>query len=334
MKSYSVAMCTFNGERFVREQLLTILDQDPPPTEVIVADDGSTDDTIAVVKEAWEAFRKQRAAPKIRILPPADRRLGHAANFERVLEAASTDVIFLADQDDVWRPGRAAAALREFERDPSVLLVSHDARLVNDQGADLGRTIHSSMGVTTQELSTLNGPDAVVAVCRRWFMGGMTFALDRRLREIALPLPAGWPHDCWLAFVAASLGRLKVISEPDYLGYRQHGGNAVGAGSKQIVDRIRRLLMLPNEAGQLNTAFANATKRLGSMSISDQTFAHVAAKAEFESLRARLPRGFLRRAVAVVRLMVRGGYRQFSSNGSWNILRDFIHPVEGGQKVG
>ena len=217
MKSYSVAMCTLNGEQFVREQLLTILDQDPAPTEVIVADDGSTDDTVAIVKGVWEAFQRQGVAPKIRILPPTDGRLGFAANFERVLGAASSDLIFLADQDDVWRPRRAATALREFERDPSALLVSHDARLVNDQGADLGRTIHSSMGVTAHELSTVNGPDAVVTLCRRNFLAGMTFALDTRLREIALPLPAGWTHDYWLAFVAASLGRLRVIGEPDYL---------------------------------------------------------------------------------------------------------------------
>jgi glycosyltransferase involved in cell wall biosynthesis len=328
-------MCTFNGEQFVRKQLLTILDQDPAPTEVIVADDGSTDDTVAIVTAVREAFQRQRVAQKIRILPPADRRLGYSANFERVLGAASTDVIFLADQDDVWRPGRAAAALREFARDPSALLVSHDARLVNDQGADLGRTIHSSMRVAADELSTVNGPDAVVALCRRNFLAGMTFAVDSRLTELALPLPAGWAHDYWLAFVAASLGRLRVISEPAYLEYRQHAGNAIGAGSKRIVHRVRRLLTLPNDAGQLNTAFANATQRLKSMSLPDQTFAQVAAKSEFEGLRAGLPRGFLRRVVAAVRLMADGGYREFSSNGNWNILRDLIHRrFEGGQGVG
>src|SRR5215213_3337237 len=104
MKSYSVTMCTFNGGKFVGEQLRTILDQDPQPTEIIIADDGSTDDTIAIVSGLRDAHQRQRLASKIRILPPADHRLGPSANFERVLGAASTDVIFLADQDDIWRP--------------------------------------------------------------------------------------------------------------------------------------------------------------------------------------------------------------------------------------
>jgi glycosyltransferase involved in cell wall biosynthesis len=336
VKSYSVAMCTFNGEQFIRQQLLTILDQAPPPAEVIVADDGSTDETVSIVENVREAYHRQRVDPRIRILPPSDRRLGHAANFERVLGVASTDVIFLADQDDVWRPGRTAAALREFERDPSALLVSHDARLISDQGADLGRTIHSSLGVTAHELSTVNGPDAVVALCRRSVLCGMTFALDSRLRDIALPLPAVWAHDYWLAFVAASLGRLRVISESSYLGYRQHGGNAVGAGpNRTLVHRIRRVLTLPNDASSLNTAFVNANQRLESLPLSDQTFAHIAAKSEFEGLRAGLPRGFSRRVISAVRLMADGGYREFSSNGNWNILRDIIHRrVEARQEAG
>lgn len=325
MKSYSVAMCTFNGKRFIREQLLTILNQDPPATEVIIADDGSTDDTMGIVSELLEAQQRKQFVPKIRILPPAGSRLGPTANFERVLGAANTEVIFLADQDDIWRRGRAAAALREFARDSNLLLVSHDARLVDAEGAYLGHTVLSSMRVTAHELAMLNGPDAVVPLCRRNVLPGMTFAMDARLRDIALPLPIGWTHDNWLSFVAGSTGKLRVIREPNYVDYRQHDGNAVGAGSKAVGRRIQRLFSLPNNALLLSTAFINANQRVGTLSLPEKVLAQIAAKAEFERARARLPRGLLERCVEVFRLMAAGGYQEFGSNGNWNVLRDLIH---------
>jgi hypothetical protein len=181
------------------------------------------------------------------------------------------------------------------------------------------------MGVTKEELTMLNGPEAVIALCRRNVLPGMTFALDANLRDAALPVPLGWSHDNWLSFVAGSMGRLKVIRESNYLDYRQHRGNTVGAGSKTIRRRVRRLFSLPNDAERLNTAFTNATSRLKMTSVSDKTFARIAAKAEFERSRARLPRESLRREIAVLRLMADGGYREFSSNGNWNAFRDLIH---------
>ena len=114
----SVCMATFNGGKFIREQLESILSQLPPDAEIIIADDGSTDDTLLVVDSLNES--------RIRVLP-AERHLGVIYNFERALRASKGEIVFLADQDDVWLPGKVEmclAALNEAD------LVMHDAFLL------------------------------------------------------------------------------------------------------------------------------------------------------------------------------------------------------------
>lgn len=205
----SVCMATFNGGKFIREQLESILSQLPPDAEIIIADDGSTDDTLLVVDSLNES--------RIRVLP-AERHLGVIYNFERALRASKGEIVFLADQDDVWLPGKVEmclAALNEAD------LVMHDAFLLG-----LSDAFESAWG-RNGKLSDIRAyKSGVVANWWKNSFTGCCMAFRRNVLDKALPFPKNLPmHDQWLGLVAEKNFKVKFIDEP-LVDYRQHSSNA------------------------------------------------------------------------------------------------------------
>ncbi|HOF62870.1 MAG TPA: glycosyltransferase [Dermatophilaceae bacterium] len=103
----SVCLATYNGQRYLDEQLRSILDQLGPDDEVIISDDASTDDTLSVARAARDR--------RVRILDLTDR-VGYSKNFERAVSAATGEIIFLSDQDDVWLPGKVERMVADTAR--------------------------------------------------------------------------------------------------------------------------------------------------------------------------------------------------------------------------
>ena len=205
----SVCMATFNGGKFIREQLESILSQLPPDAEIIIADDGSTDDTLLVVDSLNES--------RIRVLP-AERHLGVIYNFERALRASKGEIVFLADQDDVWLPGKVEkclAALNEAD------LVMHDAFLLG-----LSDAFESAWGRNGKLSDIRTYRSGVVANWWKNSFTGCCMAFRRKVLDKALPFPKNLPmHDQWLGLVAEKNFKVKFIDEP-LVEYRQHSSNA------------------------------------------------------------------------------------------------------------
>ena len=123
--SVSVAMATYNGQPFIQRQLDSLAAQTHLPAELIITDDGSTDDTLKIV----EAFAK--VAPfRVRIHQNRTR-LGYRANFIRAAGLCSSDLVAFCDQDDDWYPHKIAASAKPFS-DPDVLLTYHDADVISE----------------------------------------------------------------------------------------------------------------------------------------------------------------------------------------------------------
>ena len=205
----SVCMATYNGGKFIREQLESILSQLPPDAEIIIADDGSTDDTLLVVDSLNES--------RIRVLP-AERHLGVIYNFERALRASKGEIVFLADQDDVWLPGKVEmclAALNEAD------LVMHDAFLLG-----LSDAFESAWGRNGKLSDIRTYRSGVVANWWKNSFTGCCMAFRRKVLDKALPFPKNLPmHDQWLGVVAEKYFKVSYVDEP-LVDYRQHSSNA------------------------------------------------------------------------------------------------------------
>lgn len=205
--SISVCMATYNGERYLANQLRSILDQLGDHDEVVVSDDQSTDATLKIVKDFDDA--------RLRILP-ATRVASPILNFENALNQVRGETIILADQDDVWLPNKVTLvrqlfAQRKFEAYAVVL----DGVVVDAEGKELFPSIFDKLG---------SGPGIVKNIYDNTFLG-CCMAFTRTSLELSLPFPATIPmHDMWIGLVTSVFGKVDFVREKTIL-YRKHGGS-------------------------------------------------------------------------------------------------------------
>jgi len=214
----SVALAAYNGEKFIEEQLNSILSQLSLGDEVIVSDDNPGSEMSKLVLEL------SKKDPRIKYIKGPSK--GVIANFENALSHVSGDVVFLSDQDDVWLPGKVSAVLAEIEKGAS--LVMHDAKVVD---AELG-TINESFF----ELHG-SGTGLIKNIIRNTYIG-CCMAFTRELLLECLPFPKDIPmHDQYIALMAEKKGLKISLIDKQYLLYRQHGNNVTG-GKTTIMQKL------------------------------------------------------------------------------------------------
>src|ERR1039458_451409 len=227
----SVVMAVYNGREFLPHQMDSVLSQLLPGDELIIIDDASTDGSVEFLTEPM--FRDVR-------LFVNSRTLGVVASFQCGLCLAQHGVVFLCDQDDLWLPGKRAAFVAEFARDPAVCLVISDAEVIDREGAQITPSFMATRG-------GFNG-SALGTLWRNRFLG-CAMAVRRSLLQIALPFPKNVPmHDMWIGIVGSVSGRVVYLPEP-YLRYRRHGHNLTPSQSQKpwyrlLSWRIGLLMML------------------------------------------------------------------------------------------
>ena len=206
----SIALCTYNGSRFLAEQMDSLLAQTYPHIEIVVADDASSDDTLAILEHY------ARLDPRISIgVNPAN--VGFAHNFERVLARCCGEFIAPCDQDDIWLPEKIAALVAAIGGHS---LAYCDSTLVDASGAPSG----TRMSAIVPMLST----DDPVAFAFGNCVSGHALLCRRELMSSALPVPAVFFYDWWIAAVAASRDGI-VYCAQSLVHYRQHGANVTDA---------------------------------------------------------------------------------------------------------
>jgi len=220
-----VVLCTFNGTRFLKPQLDSILLQSRPIQTLSVFDDGSSDDTVALVESCADAFRRIGIEVRLTVNPV---NLGYAGNFARALAAAREDIVFLCDQDDLWYRDKVATLVAAIEA-TGVALAFSDGMLIDENGRRLGEeTVLSTYGLQPDDVREF-GRMAETRLTQRNYVNGAAAAVRRSTAQAALPVPAGLPHDYWLALWCAASGGVYGVPACLY-GYRQHGRNVIGIG--------------------------------------------------------------------------------------------------------
>jgi glycosyltransferase involved in cell wall biosynthesis len=206
----SVCMASYNGEKYIKDQVTSILEQLGKDDELIISDDSSIDRTCEIIK----SFNDDR----IRLLENKSQ-LGVVKNFELALEVSKGDYIFLSDQDDVWCPKKVETFLQYIE---THAIVQSDAVIVDSALA----TLHPSyLGLTNSKTGLLNN------LIKNSYIG-CNMAFRREVLKIALPFPSHIPmHDLWIGLIGELFFSTCFISRPLVL-YRRHSSNASQTGSK------------------------------------------------------------------------------------------------------
>jgi glycosyltransferase involved in cell wall biosynthesis len=223
----SVALCTFNGQAYLPEQLASLLAQHRKPDELVVRDDRSTDGTVAILKQ-FAATSPFPVSIEIN-----ETQLGPSQNFGRTLAGCGGDVIALCDQDDVWMPEKLTIVENEFQAQPGLGAFFSDAMMCDANGADLGYRLWTSVGLTGGLRRRLTRGAAFDVILRQNVVTGATLAFASRYRPLVLPIDPRWMHDGWIALLIAADG--SVRADPHTLiRYRQHAAQSVGATRRSL----------------------------------------------------------------------------------------------------
>jgi glycosyltransferase involved in cell wall biosynthesis len=317
----SVVLCCFNGRAHIGEQIDSVLAQTRLPDEIVLADDGSSDQTLEVAVERISHASPLRR-PRLTVLDH-ERRLGVTGNFSRAIGAARADVVFLADQDDVWRADKIATQLADLERTPGSMLSVSNARLIGADGSDRHTDLFRAIGVSARDIEAITGEGASAWLVRRSVFPGMTFALRSQVVQCALPIPPLWPHDYWLSLIAASLGSITVSTER-LVDYRQHESNVVGLVPHTLAYRIGRV-RAERTAELYATRFSALRDRLSAIPHAHvDALAAVEGKSRFEARRAAFHPNRLRRSLQISAMAMAGSYSRYASNGVANGVRDAL----------
>lgn len=217
----SVCMATYNGEIFIKEQIESILHQLEPNDEIIISDDGSSDGTLQIVNSFNDC--------RIKVFNH-EKRTCYTANYENALSHSTGDIIFLADQDDIWLDNKVKLVLRYLE---TCDFVMSNAMVVNERKDVIIKSRNDYFKVKNGFFRNI--------VKTRYL--GCCMAFKREILDFCLPFPENKTlcvHDAWLALASEMYFKTRVIDEPLIL-YRRYGNNASngGNGSSSIKKMIK-----------------------------------------------------------------------------------------------
>jgi len=206
----SVCMATFNGQDFIRDQVLSVLEELGPGDELIISDDSSTDNTVALIQELHD--------PRIKLFTGFNGR-SPVANFENALRHVSGQYVFLCDQDDIWLPGKVTHCIEVLQTHDIVVT---DCNVVNERLEVLHESFFKSMN---------SGPGFFKNFFKNTYLG-CCMAFRSEIIPIILPFPKNIPmHDIWIGFVGELMLRT-AFSEKSFLKYRRHKQNVSSTTEK------------------------------------------------------------------------------------------------------
>jgi glycosyltransferase involved in cell wall biosynthesis len=219
----SVCMATYNGARHVKSQIESILRQLSEADEIVVVDDGSTDETSSIIEGLGDG--------RVRLTRHKTNQ-GVVRTFEDAIQRASGEILFTADQDDLWAEGRVTAVLLAFQQNPRVDVVVSDAALIDGYGQPQGGTYYQQKGRFRSGIL-----DNLVHCSYL----GCTMAFRRKILRLVLPFPPGGHvfHDLWIG-TANTLcrGGTLYLDQPLVL-YRRHEANATGRRRLPLRSQLR-----------------------------------------------------------------------------------------------
>lgn len=222
-----VAMCTYNGSKYIEEQLQSILNQTRVPDEIIICDDGSKDDTLAKANAVLEG-----TSVEYRIISN-DKNLGYIKNFEKCAALCSGDIVFFADQDDVWVNTKVEKVECVFAENPDCVLCFHDATVVDEWLNTIQESLNQSNGIAEECF--------LERVLNSAFPYGCTMAMAKWCIMENVPFRCG--HDEWLSKCAPFFGTVVGLTESLML-YRRHNQTATGYLHKVENVKGRRVKVL------------------------------------------------------------------------------------------
>lgn len=324
--SVSVALCTYNGARYIDEQLASINAQTIRPDELIVVDDRSTDSTVQQVQE----FAENVTFP-VRIIVN-ETNLGSTRNFEKALNHCTGDIILFCDQDDSWYPNRVSRTITFFKDNPEYDALFSDAQLIDGRSELQNRRIWEEIDFNEKEKAEWRAGRGYTLLFNKFVVTGATLAIRRSALSAVLPFPTHIHliiHDAWVALILAFQNKIMFV-EDCLIMYRQHDLQQVGfkaiqkkvtLGDRFVRNRSEKLKQIEKEALRNRQLYELLSSRTD---IDKRKLEQLRIKKDYLQKRASLPANRLLRIVPVFQELISGNYRRFSGHYWKTVLGDLL----------
>ncbi len=317
----SIAICTYNGEKYLQEQLESFARQTRLPDEVVVCDDKSSDGTHKILKKFAE---KVFFPVKLHF---NEQNFGYLKNFEKAIELCTGDVIVLSDQDDVWREDKLELFEAEFAKSEKIGMVYADAELVNESLVPLGLTMWQQMDFAVAEQQEFVNGKAFDLLLKDGYVYGSSMAFRSRYRDLILPIPLDtqFIHDNWIALMVSAVADVYLINEL-LVKYRQHQGQSIGMRPdkgtklKKTINAARRTNKYEGLINQMNIAEQRLTD---SSYATTKTVSKIEAVRNHLYVRTCLPKKISARLLKVSQELLKKRYHLYS-NGFRSAVKDLL----------
>src|SRR5216684_7971290 len=217
----SFALWTYNGAKYLPEQLESLTLQHRPPDELVISDDASSDDTVGIIRE----YARHARFP-VRLVVNSEN-AGPSQNYAQAVRLCSGDIIVPLGQDDIQHPDKLTQIETVFRRWPAVGLCSSDAELIDHCSRPLGETLWQRIRFSPDEQREVAADDIMAVLIRHNVVSGPTCAFRSEYRDVVLPIPSGWWEDYWAAVIIAAMSSVAII--PTCLvKYRLHPDQQLG----------------------------------------------------------------------------------------------------------
>lgn len=248
----SVALCTYNGESFIKQQIDSILQQELPVDEIVICDDDSTDKTISII----ESYKQKYHYP-IFILKQNKKNMGVRKNFEYAISLCSGDIIFLSDQDDIWQYEKTRKIVDFFNNNPKINLVFTNAKLIDKNNKEYGtNTLFDVVGLQSLMKVWNDGLTFEIENVIQRLLGS-TFGIRKVFANQCLPFNNNIKnlHDGQLAMQAIINDCIAMLPE-SLIQYRLHDKNVIGLGGNRKFHKISfeesyKFILEPREVSSL-----------------------------------------------------------------------------------
>jgi glycosyltransferase involved in cell wall biosynthesis len=300
----SVAMCTYNGSKFLAEQLNSIREQTKLPLELVICDDDSTDATPRIV----HAFALDAPFPVRFFRNQAT--LGSTRNFEKAINLCTGQAIALCDQDDIWQPNKLERLAGVLDSEPQVGGVCSNAFLMDETSEYFPDSLWERRNFTPRMQAAFQRNSAR-QLLQYNAATGATFVFRSEFVKLVTPIPPEWVHDAWVALLVATQSRVQLVHER-LISYRIHPAQQIGVRPRATVSDallVRRWAVL--------------AARLATLPVDPRISQLVQKRLRFLETRAALKQErLLGRVIAASRTLP--GYFRFA-RGLFSYLRDIAN---------
>lgn len=228
-----ILMATYNGEKYIAEQIDSILNQNYEDWKLYIRDDGSNDKTLEIIKKYIYNYPE-----KIILIEDSKKNLGVKLNFTELMKYSESDYCMFCDQDDVWLKDKITLTLNnmidmesKYGKDTPIL-VHTDLKVVDTKLNILNESFWNFINInpTRNNLNQLLVENTVT---------GCTAMINKSLRILSSDIPNECVmHDWWLAIIASTMGKICVVNDATIL-YRQHLNNQIGARRKSVLEKFK-----------------------------------------------------------------------------------------------